>query len=216
MDGTTITHSNGTKIVTTSTAPARPLATKISGTQISKDIREELKDQVALLQAEHNVTPGLAVVLVGERPDSATYVRMKKKAAAEIGFHSVDVSLPDTATTVRARSSPPALALLSSPAAPAGPLLRGAQEQRPQHELLAEAKPPSPPRSPTNPLTPTRARAGGAAGCGAQAERGPGDPRHPRAGEYPRNLHHSALFGSVSEDIACAASCRCRRSATSR
>ena len=41
------------------------------------------------LQEEHSVTPGLAVVLVGERPDSATYVRMKKKAAAEIGFHSI-------------------------------------------------------------------------------------------------------------------------------
>lgn len=102
MDSTSITHANGTTIVTTSTAAPRPLATKISGTQISKDIREELKDQVALLQAEHKVTPGLAVVLVGERPDSATYVRMKKKAAAEIGFHSVDVGLPDTATTVRA------------------------------------------------------------------------------------------------------------------
>ena len=53
-----------------STAPARPAATKISGTQISKDIRAELKEYVGELQASHGVTPGLAVVLVGDRPDS--------------------------------------------------------------------------------------------------------------------------------------------------
>lgn len=40
--------------------------------------------------------PGLAVVLVGNRPDSATYVRMKKKAAAEVNIFSLDVALPDT------------------------------------------------------------------------------------------------------------------------
>jgi len=37
-------------------------------------------------------------VLVGARPDSATYVRMKKKAAAEVGFFSVDVTLDEDAT----------------------------------------------------------------------------------------------------------------------
>lgn len=100
MDSTTITHTNGTKITTVSTAEPRPLATKISGTAISKQLREELKLEVQALQSEHSVTPGLAVVLVGDRPDSATYVRMKKKAAAEIGFHSVDVTMPDTSTTV--------------------------------------------------------------------------------------------------------------------
>lgn len=40
------------------------------------------------------VTPGLAVVLVGERRDSATYVRMKKKACTEIGIRSVGIDLP--------------------------------------------------------------------------------------------------------------------------
>ena len=100
MDSTTITHTNGTSITTVSKAEPRPLATKISSTAISKDLREELKLEVEALQAEHKVTPGLAVVLVGDRPDSATYVRMKKKAAAEIGFHSVDVTMPDTSTTV--------------------------------------------------------------------------------------------------------------------
>jgi 5,10-methylene-tetrahydrofolate dehydrogenase/methenyl tetrahydrofolate cyclohydrolase len=108
---TNVVHSNGTSIQVT-TAPAEdgaddtaaataaaPEARLISGTAIAKAIREELKEQVDELSQTHSVTPGLAVVLVGERPDSATYVRMKKKAAAEIGFHSIDVSLPDTTTT---------------------------------------------------------------------------------------------------------------------
>ena len=48
------------------------------------------------MKQDTGVVPGLAVVLVGNRPDSATYVRMKKKAAAEVELHAVDVSLPDT------------------------------------------------------------------------------------------------------------------------
>ena len=43
-------------------------------------------------------TPGLAVVLVGERKDSQTYVRSKKKACEEVGIKSFGVDLPDTAT----------------------------------------------------------------------------------------------------------------------
>jgi 5,10-methylene-tetrahydrofolate dehydrogenase/methenyl tetrahydrofolate cyclohydrolase len=66
------------------------------GTAISKDIRAEIKAEVEKLQNENQTTPGLAVVLVGARPDSATYVRMKKKAAAEVRFHSVDIELPET------------------------------------------------------------------------------------------------------------------------
>eukprot|EP00619_Florenciella_sp_RCC1007_P008278 CAMPEP_0205907622 /NCGR_PEP_ID=MMETSP1325-20131115/2669_1 /ASSEMBLY_ACC=CAM_ASM_000708 /TAXON_ID=236786 /ORGANISM="Florenciella sp., Strain RCC1007" /LENGTH=294 /DNA_ID=CAMNT_0053273735 /DNA_START=44 /DNA_END=928 /DNA_ORIENTATION=+ len=48
------------------------------------------------MKASHNCVPGLAVVLVGTKSDSMQYVRMKKKKVAEIGFHSVDVNLPDT------------------------------------------------------------------------------------------------------------------------
>lgn len=70
----------------------------IDGNATAQTIRNELKEEVAAMQAEHSVTPGLAVVLVGNRTDSATYVRMKKKAAAEVGLHSIDVDLPDTVT----------------------------------------------------------------------------------------------------------------------
>lgn len=43
-------------------------------------------------------TPGLAVVLVGERKDSQTYVRNKKKACDEVGIKSFGTDLPETAT----------------------------------------------------------------------------------------------------------------------
>jgi len=70
----------------------------IDGKGVAATIEEELKAEVERLEREENLLPGLAVVLVGERVDSATYVRMKKKTAAAIGIHSVDVNLPETVT----------------------------------------------------------------------------------------------------------------------
>ncbi|EGB06603.1 hypothetical protein AURANDRAFT_29188, partial [Aureococcus anophagefferens] len=71
----------------------------IDGKAIAAQIRGEIKASVdAMAAARGGARPGLAVVLVGERKDSATYVRMKKKAAAEVGFHSVDVNLPADAS----------------------------------------------------------------------------------------------------------------------
>jgi hypothetical protein len=58
----------------------------------------ELKEEVAEMQARHGLQPGLAVVLVGSRPDSSTYVRMKAKACAEVGIHSVTLNFADTMT----------------------------------------------------------------------------------------------------------------------
>ena len=70
----------------------------IDGKATAATIQEELHQEVERLQKEDNILPGLAVILVGERVDSATYVRMKKKTAAAIGIHSVDVNLPDSVT----------------------------------------------------------------------------------------------------------------------
>ena len=67
----------------------------IDGKKTAADIRAELSEEIKSLQAEHGIMPGLAVVLVGQRVDSATYVRMKKKAAAEIGIHSIDVTVDE-------------------------------------------------------------------------------------------------------------------------
>ena len=76
--------------------PSNSKAQIIDGKQIAAQLRNEVKDSVSQLKAKHNVAPGLAVVIVGDRQDSAQYVRMKKKAATEAGFHSVDVALPES------------------------------------------------------------------------------------------------------------------------
>ena len=70
----------------------------IDGTTISATIREELKISVDELKAAYGIAPGLAVILVGERRDSATYVRSKKKACAEIGITSLGFDYPSTVT----------------------------------------------------------------------------------------------------------------------
>lgn len=74
----------------------RKEAEMIDGKEISAQIRAEVKKATEELVVEKGVRPGLAVILVGERKDSQSYVRNKKKMAAEVEFHTVDVDLPDT------------------------------------------------------------------------------------------------------------------------
>jgi 5,10-methylene-tetrahydrofolate dehydrogenase/methenyl tetrahydrofolate cyclohydrolase len=65
----------------------------ISGTEISKAVQKEIKDKISSYQ---NVRPpGLAVVLVGARKDSETYVKAKKKAATEVGMKSIEATFPE-------------------------------------------------------------------------------------------------------------------------
>jgi methylenetetrahydrofolate dehydrogenase (NADP+)/methenyltetrahydrofolate cyclohydrolase len=66
----------------------------ISGREIAKTIRAELKERVTKLKSEEGLVPGLAVVLVGEDPASQVYVRMKGKAADETGIYSRQITLP--------------------------------------------------------------------------------------------------------------------------
>ena len=61
----------------------------LNGKKISKDIQEELRVRIQ----ENNLTPGLGIILVGNRKDSETYVRMKKKACEKIGIVNYDVHL---------------------------------------------------------------------------------------------------------------------------
>jgi methylenetetrahydrofolate dehydrogenase (NADP+)/methenyltetrahydrofolate cyclohydrolase len=56
-------------------------------------MRRDLAPQIAALKAR-GVTPGLAVVLVGENPASQVYVRMKGKACQDLGMHSETIRLP--------------------------------------------------------------------------------------------------------------------------
>jgi methylenetetrahydrofolate dehydrogenase (NADP+)/methenyltetrahydrofolate cyclohydrolase len=67
----------------------------IDGRVIASQIHEETRAEVAQLKAR-GVTPGLAVILVGEDPPSKVYVANKEKMARELGFHSVLKQLPAT------------------------------------------------------------------------------------------------------------------------
>jgi len=70
----------------------------IDGKQIAQEIRQEIKEKVERMKTIANGnTPGLAVVLVGERKDSQSYVRSKKKMCAEVGIRSEGTDLPEDA-----------------------------------------------------------------------------------------------------------------------
>jgi 5,10-methylene-tetrahydrofolate dehydrogenase/methenyl tetrahydrofolate cyclohydrolase len=72
---------------------AEHLATLIDGKAVAAQIRAEVAARAAAL-AERGVRPGLAAVLVGDNPASHTYVRMKRKACAEVGIESFYYELP--------------------------------------------------------------------------------------------------------------------------
>ncbi|AZQ66401.1 bifunctional methylenetetrahydrofolate dehydrogenase/methenyltetrahydrofolate cyclohydrolase FolD [Silicimonas algicola] len=65
-------------------------ATIIDGKAFAAKVREKVATHVARLVDEHGITPGLAVVLVGEDPASQVYVRSKGKATTEAGMKSVE------------------------------------------------------------------------------------------------------------------------------
>ena len=73
-------------------------ATLIDGKAIAETVRGEVKARVAAAVAGGRRAPCLAVVLVGSRPDSATYVRAKKAACAAAGITDRGVDLPESAT----------------------------------------------------------------------------------------------------------------------
>src|ERR1700742_1536612 len=68
----------------------------IDGKAIATELRTKVAAQVQRLGKEHGLTPGLAVVLVGENPASAVYVRSKGKQTVEAGMRSFDHRLPET------------------------------------------------------------------------------------------------------------------------
>ena len=69
----------------------------IDGRAIAEKVYVDLRTQMAELKFK-GVTPGLAVVLVGDNPASRTYVRSKDKMSRELGFHSVKLELPASTT----------------------------------------------------------------------------------------------------------------------
>ena len=73
------------------------MATSIDGKRIAQETRSEIAVQVEE-QKKHGVTPGLAVVIVGENPASQVYVRNKHKACGEVGMYSEVIALPEETT----------------------------------------------------------------------------------------------------------------------
>jgi methylenetetrahydrofolate dehydrogenase (NADP+)/methenyltetrahydrofolate cyclohydrolase len=82
------------------------LATIIDGKAFSANLRTDLARKVDILKREHSITPGLAVVLVGEDPASQVYVRSKGKQTVEAGMNSyehkfgVDISQQELLTLI--------------------------------------------------------------------------------------------------------------------
>lgn len=71
-------------------------AQKIDGNAIAKAIREDIGSQIAAVQAKNpKFQPSLAIIQVGERPDSTSYVTMKAKAAADAKIKFQHIKLPE-------------------------------------------------------------------------------------------------------------------------
>lgn len=72
------------------------MASIIDGKAFAGELRVKVKEKTEHLVAQSGITPGLAVVLVGEDPASQVYVRNKGKQALEVGFNSYEHKLEDT------------------------------------------------------------------------------------------------------------------------
>jgi 5,10-methylene-tetrahydrofolate dehydrogenase/methenyl tetrahydrofolate cyclohydrolase len=87
------------KITADAVPAAAPAATggggggKIDGKAMAGEVQAEVKAWGEELRVSHSVTPGLGVVLVGDRSDSNMYVRLKQRAATRCGLHSTLVKL---------------------------------------------------------------------------------------------------------------------------
>jgi len=73
------------------------MANLIDGRAIAEKVYVDLRRQIAELKSK-GVTPGLAVVLVGDNPASRAYIRSKDKMSRELGLHSVKLELPTSTT----------------------------------------------------------------------------------------------------------------------
>src|SRR5207247_5829388 len=73
------------------------MAKLIDGRAIAEKVYVDLRREIAELKAK-GITPGLAVILVGENPASRAYVRSKDKMCRDLGLHSLKLELPESTT----------------------------------------------------------------------------------------------------------------------
>lgn len=74
------------------------MAEIINGKLVSAEVRKNISEEVKSFIAESGITPGLAVILVGNNPASAVYVRNKHKACLEVGMNSFEITMPEETT----------------------------------------------------------------------------------------------------------------------
>ena len=68
----------------------------ISGTELAKEIKQDVAKQVAEYKIQYGRVPHLAVILVGDNPASVSYVTGKAKDSEEVGFKNTTIRKPDT------------------------------------------------------------------------------------------------------------------------
>ena len=94
MGGSSSSNVGSCSVLGASSSGSSSMGNLIDGKKIAADIRKELTEEVTEMKNSLNVVPGLAVVLVGERRDSKSYVGAKKRACAEVGISSFGFDYP--------------------------------------------------------------------------------------------------------------------------
>ncbi len=74
------------------------MAEIISGKLVSQEVRKNITAEVEDFKSKTGITPGLAVILVGNNPASCVYVRNKHKACLEVGMNSFEINMPEQTT----------------------------------------------------------------------------------------------------------------------
>ena len=72
----------------------------LSGKIFAQEFKDEAKQEVLALKEQYNITPGLAVIIVGENSASKVYVANKHRTCAEVGIYSEVIEMPETTTKV--------------------------------------------------------------------------------------------------------------------
>lgn len=74
------------------------MAIRMDGKEVSRCVRQRIKEECETFRKETGVQPGLAVIIVGQDPASQIYVRNKELACEEVGFYSEKYALPEETT----------------------------------------------------------------------------------------------------------------------
>ena len=74
------------------------MAELIDGKLVTAEVRKKTAEEISNFKETYGITPGLAVILVGDDPASAVYVRNKHKGCVEVGINSYEIKMPKETT----------------------------------------------------------------------------------------------------------------------